>query len=559
MKNKAVFGALLSGFLLVSCNPFNFPMTSNSSTTSENSNSSNNLTDSSTENLFTLSRDEYIDYFDGYYDSILTWENSNSLIKKLENLRKDTIIPQKYDGNWEICQKSCQSLENFLTVDVVYSSENDLKTNTNNGSSGWQREHAFPATLMTGLTSSTAVKTLGIATDFHNLWASSGSGNTSRGNKNYGVAGENATKKDDYKYDTKNFEPGDHDKGKLSRSIFYIASSYHEENGIFLQEEINNDTSIRAHGNLSTLIDWNSNFDVDRLEIEHNEQVYLAQNNRNPFVDFPELVDYCYGSKKSESGELKNLISTREKLEINLKNHVNYAISNYKTTYYVGENFSLDDITVVSVKNDFTYTKIPSEEYTLTNVLNDHLFKEEDISSNFELELAVHNTIIKFYVKVLDSKMENSNFYHKFDKTDFSGITGGTPKDITIEQIKFNAYIKNGSVGNNSTKNGVTFGTAANPIEEFYLESSGEFSYENYSKINSIYLKANVASGETAKLNIYVNNDIIHTETIKYDSTGSNTIYGLDLDNKLTGKVKIEVLNIKKAFYLFDLAIDCEL
>jgi endonuclease I len=37
---------------------------------------------------------------------------------------------------------------------------------------------------------------------------------------------------------------------------------------------------------------WNELDPVDENEKERNEQIYYAQGNRNPFIDFPNLANY---------------------------------------------------------------------------------------------------------------------------------------------------------------------------------------------------------------------------------------------------------------------------
>ena len=69
-----------------------------------------------------------------------------------------------------------------------------------------------------------------------------------------------------------------------------------------------------AIGKLSSLLSWNS-FPVDYQEMQHNNSVYAqntpygggAQGNRNPFVDYPELVEYAFGSLQHKAGSLHDL------------------------------------------------------------------------------------------------------------------------------------------------------------------------------------------------------------------------------------------------------------
>lgn len=347
-----------------------------------------------------------------YYGD-LSWENSQDLVNKLHTIIRKNYTALKYDKpNWESNQKADEDIGNPDYVNAIYSNEPILKTNTQKG---WQREHCFAATLMTGYGTGDAVKTLGRATDFHNLYAAGASGNQSRSNKNFGWANPlnpNYNDKIDYKYDKYNFEPVDADKGKIARAIFYMTVMYNDfedvsakETWTFITpedkaahttktktttynlrlratdilenyvdyEKINlsnflakgknasgsyvkydaysdlydyyaqklvdsgstlnpesdefrikayelycKDYSSNSIGNLSTLISWNSN-EVDAQEIQHCNSVYkdqisvcgnAKQGNRNPFVDYPELVNYIFGALKDVPGSLSLLKPT---------------------------------------------------------------------------------------------------------------------------------------------------------------------------------------------------------------------------------------------------------
>ena len=123
-------------------------------------------------------------YYGGYYVPISSWENGEDLKNKLHALISSNFTGLVYDGNWETNQIAEQSLTNFDFVNVIYSQKDDKKINTYGsaaGSAGWQREHAFCASLMTAYNTGEAVNISNSgtsrATDFHNLFASYGAAN----------------------------------------------------------------------------------------------------------------------------------------------------------------------------------------------------------------------------------------------------------------------------------------------------------------------------------------------------------------------------------------------
>ena len=72
------------------------------------------------------------------------------------------------------------------------------------------------------------------------------------------------------------FEPPVAHRGNVARAIFYFATRYKMKVGG--AEE-------------ATLRIWNHEDPVDAEELKRNDQVEDLQGNRNPFVDFPELID----------------------------------------------------------------------------------------------------------------------------------------------------------------------------------------------------------------------------------------------------------------------------
>ena len=48
------------------------------------------------------------------------------------------------------------------------------------------------------------------------------------------------------------------------------------------------------------LMEWSEKDPVSPKEINRNAGIYTLQKNRNPFVDYPGLEEYIWGSKKEE-------------------------------------------------------------------------------------------------------------------------------------------------------------------------------------------------------------------------------------------------------------------
>jgi len=72
------------------------------------------------------------------------------------------------------------------------------------------------------------------------------------------------------------FEPPREHRGNVARALFYFSTRY--------------DLSIDERQE-EVLRKWNKDDAVDAEEAERNELIVKLQGNRNPFVDYPELVD----------------------------------------------------------------------------------------------------------------------------------------------------------------------------------------------------------------------------------------------------------------------------
>ncbi|MCR5490565.1 MAG: endonuclease [Bacilli bacterium] len=112
------------------------------------------------------------------------------------------------------------------------------------------------------------------------------------------------------------FEPQDSDKGDIARACFYMVACYNNLSGTDTitqynpnltlcdyatssgNAEASSATKAVGMGILSDLLEWHELDPVDEYEIHRNNLIYNNfQHNRNPFIDFPEWVDYIWGDK----------------------------------------------------------------------------------------------------------------------------------------------------------------------------------------------------------------------------------------------------------------------
>ncbi|MDR1543864.1 MAG: endonuclease [Prevotellaceae bacterium] len=96
------------------------------------------------------------------------------------------------------------------------------------------------------------------------------------------------------------FEPADDFKGDFARSYMYMVTAYEnfgsESNHYWNSPMINNNTyPVWQKWAIDLLLKWHRQDPVSQKERLRQEAVFQIQGNRNPFIDYPNLVEYIWG------------------------------------------------------------------------------------------------------------------------------------------------------------------------------------------------------------------------------------------------------------------------
>ncbi|MEE1021819.1 MAG: endonuclease [Muribaculaceae bacterium] len=97
------------------------------------------------------------------------------------------------------------------------------------------------------------------------------------------------------------FEPADEYKGDFARGFFYMALVYDDLPWVVNYMYRQNSWPTLQPWAYQMLLDWARNDRVSQKEIDRNDEVEKYQGNRNPFVDFPELAEYIWGTRQTET------------------------------------------------------------------------------------------------------------------------------------------------------------------------------------------------------------------------------------------------------------------
>lgn len=257
---------------------------------------------------------------DGYYDGVSGKKSADAILSAL-----NTCISRNYN---EISYKGLEP--HYLKTDFyadtlwdVYSTCRFTYEDANNPQKyvcdGWNKEHVC---CQSWLGSGPMVS------DMFNVYPTDARVNNLRSNYPYGVVGTNKGISNDPDkhalgklgsssktgYSGTCYEPDDRYKGDLARTFFYMVARYRnntlnsgEGSAMFKSSP----TDLTDYS-LSFLLEWHRNDPVSQKEIDRNQAVYGEQNNRNPFIDYPELVEYIWGNKKGETVDLSAMTPTCE-------------------------------------------------------------------------------------------------------------------------------------------------------------------------------------------------------------------------------------------------------
>ena len=230
-----------------------------------------------------------------YYDN-LDGLAGNALIQGMQDLvaENGVVRTHTYADIQVILKEADQNPNNNNEVWLVYTEQPRAKFLFQTGSASvgkWNREHTFPRSrggfnsiedddIADGINvwwETNADSLRHANSDAHGLRAADAGENSSRGNQHYG------------QYVGPTGNAGSF-KGDVARGVFFLAIRYNN------LDIVNGFPEVTGQlGDLATLLTWHQQDPPDDFEMNRNNVIYEWQNNRNPFIDFPNLVDFIWG------------------------------------------------------------------------------------------------------------------------------------------------------------------------------------------------------------------------------------------------------------------------
>ena len=242
---------------------------------------------------------------DGYYSS-LNGKSGQALKDAIHELaiRHTTL---SYGSLWAyFAETDCRDDDNSKVWDM-YSDKTYYFRGGTSGVYGMHKEHSLPKSWWGGYD-----ETQGHAgyTDINHLYPSDGDANMAKSNHplgevstasfDNGVTKVGSPKTGQGGGSNSVFEPDDRYKGDFARTYFYMACAYQNYTWNYTYMLTNNSWKSLNDWSIDLLCRWARNDAVSDKEVSRNDAVQKHQNNRNPFIDFPELFEYIWGNRQGE-------------------------------------------------------------------------------------------------------------------------------------------------------------------------------------------------------------------------------------------------------------------
>lgn len=241
----------------------------------------------------------------GYYDDAVG-KSGEDLQKSLSTILNDAT-DVGYNGLWNLYKTTDRRSDG--KVWDMYSDVTNYTFGTDQcGTYGvegdcYNREHSIPKSWFN--------KQSPMVSDVWHVYPIDGKINGMRSNNPFGEVGSGASgSKNGFSkwgkcvtpgYSGTVFEPNDEYKGDFARTYFYFATRY---KGVatsgYGAEVFSSAYPYITKWQLDMLLRWHEQDPVSQKELDRNEAVYESrQGNRNPFIDYPELVDLIFGDSRN--------------------------------------------------------------------------------------------------------------------------------------------------------------------------------------------------------------------------------------------------------------------
>lgn len=243
----------------------------------------------------------------GYYNS-LTGKSGQSLKDAIHELAIQRTV-HSYGSLWTYFPQTDRMPDDARRVWDMYSDKTYyFSSNLGSSTSGMNKEHSVPKSWWGGYNEGQGFIAY---TDLNHLYPSDAAANSaklhyplgevSRVNFDNGVTKTGTPMMGQGGGASVVFEPDDRYKGDFARTYFYMAAAYQDYEWKYTWMMTNSSWLTLNQWSIELLLRWAREDPVSDKEKDRNDAVYRCQNNRNPFIDYPELIEYIWGERSGET------------------------------------------------------------------------------------------------------------------------------------------------------------------------------------------------------------------------------------------------------------------
>ncbi len=343
-----------------------------------------------------------------------------------------------YDLDYEESAKGRLVRDRYSSPDgwTVYKSQGAVP-------SGLNIEHSFPKSWWGGSSSPNAYR------DVFNLMPCESGINSTKSNYGMGVVasgdkGNGFTKVGKDASGNNVWEPDDRWKGDFARGYMYMATAYQDltwtlsgEAGVTLEQ---NTWPTLKEWAYKLYIAWAKADAVDEIETVRNDAVYASkQNNRNPFIDFPNLMEYIWGDSTDVAFPLASTVCAYDAQISDGRTAPTFRFE--ETTVYatLGADFdapvlvSTTDAVVTFASSDESVATVDAATGEVTLVAAGTV----EITATAPATDAYRAATASYTLRVIDPSVvvEEDVASFDFSPTDYRSKTGAFTDPITIDPI----------------------------------------------------------------------------------------------------------------------------
>lgn len=376
-------------------------------------------------------------YNGSYYESINLNLKQNSLIAELGDLLASTHTTKSYNDLWDgYILGDIKPGTNYLWdmySNCNFDAYNPPKGNYKKEGDAVNREHSIPQSWFNEASP--------MKSDYYHVVPTDGYVNNRRSNYPFAEVDDDAVKytsSNGSKLGTSSgnnisgtvFEPIDEYKGDFARIYFYMATRYYTKVGTFSGGVFKSGYPYLNSNYLNLYLKWAKEDPVSDKEIQRNEGGYVFQGNRNPYVDYPELLFKAFDENYVESidtdqdkaNEIIALIESIGNVTLNSNNAITKAreaynnassevkalVSNYQVLEEAEEEYQ-------NLLNESSSTTLGAEivcTFTDLNFANnlDYVFSCDATTNGFENERGVQ------FLRTNDVTLSTSSYNQSINK-----------------------------------------------------------------------------------------------------------------------------------------------